>query len=110
MSANVHAGSLGATLRWRPSARPSPSLQRCRAGSSSDSSGASTSGRTEPQQQVRRHGGANVQKAAIMTVGVAAGAIVGASAVSVLFADPAGAAQSIGDLTPVAPPSRNRPC
>ncbi len=96
MPLKVYAGS-HVGIRWRPAVRPKPSTQRCR--SSSDSSGASTSSREEPQmqRQSRRHSGSvNVQQAAVTALGLAAGAIVGASAVQALFAAPAGAAQRVG--------------
>ncbi len=96
MALKVYAGS-HVGIRLRPAVRPHPRTQRCRA--SSDSSGASTSSRQESQtqRQSQRHSGAvNVQQAAVTALGLAAGAIVGASAVQALFAAPAGAAQTVG--------------
>ena len=96
MSFHVCAGS-HVGIRWRPDVRPHPSTQRCRA--NSDSSGAGTSSRAEPQtqrQSQRQSGSVSVQQAAVTALGLAAGAIVGASAVQSLFAAPAGAAQSLG--------------
>lgn len=105
MAAFPQIGSLPtAPCRWRPSQRPqctasrSQSLQ-CRAAASSESSSraASTSGRSPASSQRGTAGLA--QQAAFAAAGLA-GAVVGASAVSALFAPgPAGAAtQAIGAL------------
>lgn len=97
MSVHAFAGGLNG-LHLRPSQRPSHAIQRCRAGTT-ESGSPSTSGRAESQTSVRSRRGLNpAQQAAVAAAGVA-GAVVGASTVSALFAGPAGAAQSIGERT-----------
>lgn len=104
MAAFAHCGSIPtAPCRWRPSQRPQCTASRsqtvqCRAAASSDSSSGapSTSGRSAAASQ--RGGATLAQQAALAAAGLA-GAVVGASAVSALFATgPAGAAtQAVGE-------------
>jgi hypothetical protein len=93
----AHALTGFGRVSLRPSQRHTHAVQRCRAGATE---GVSTSGRSEYQPTKVRSRGLNaVQQVAVAAAGVA-GAVIGASAVSALFAEPAGAAQNIGGCKP----------